>query len=63
MVEVSRDLWVHLIQLLLKWGHVEGVAQVCVQVAFEYTQVGTVPQSLWATYFSAESLAFFFFFK
>lgn len=59
MVEVSRDLWVHLIQSMLEWGPLEQVAQVYVQVAFEYIQVGEVPQSLWATYFSAESFEFF----
>ena len=39
MVEVGRDLWRSFGPTpLLKQGHVEGVAQDCVQMAFEYLQ-------------------------
>jgi len=35
MAEAVRDLWVHLLQLLLKQGHPEQAVQHRVQVAFE----------------------------
>lgn len=38
MAEVVQDLRIHLVQPLLKQGHLKYVAQDCMQAAFEYLQ-------------------------
>lgn len=45
MAEVDRDFWVHPIQMLLKQGHPEQHAQVCVQADFEDLQEGNCTAS------------------
>ena len=46
LVEVGWDLWVHLVQLLLKKGHLQQGAQEHILVAFEDIQVGESTTSL-----------------
>lgn len=40
MAEVDKDCWVHPVQMLLKEGHPEQRAQVCVRADFEDLQGG-----------------------